>query len=1288
MRASRSWLNSGDNSATLRDAAVLPESADDAYPALAERVLLLYNSAPREAKFDVVLLHGLGSDEFKCWTNADGLLWPAVFLPQEFPQCRILSAGYTHTLWRWSSSEKVRAKEVEEMVQREGEWTASSIRRWVAETLQGTYSAVGGDARDDGRKEEREDPQASLADDALPPRPVASSSGEGEGEQQELESCAADLAERLLSDAVGIGRRPVIFIVHSLGGLVVKQMIVQVDKAVSLRLADAKTSMDAAAKQCRQGSGPLEASFLRSLRGIVFYATPHFGAPIASVVTGLKRYYQSIGGMVPSPLVVTLGDHSREALLSLNEQFFRVIEGCSDTGYVHVLSFGETRRLNGVLRIVEPESANPAPDDLRFPFYLIDADHISINRPVSKEQPGYTILFGFLKRMQRSGLLGPNGDSKVATVAGENPRQQHEGEAIDKAAAAGAGEPSHGDVAIPHAENKESLEVRMLLNLLDHRVRRLRAHAATLFGYMMPMQLNKLLALTKDIVDYAVTSFSLTEKANEAYLLIPLRLVVYWAERAISTLENFFMCQAERSVMHHLSALESRTLQDIDCGVAALRREWEWFHLQLCQPHFIPDSYLVVIFFSQSVTLAVADAMMGDVGCLLVLATRCVPEACGWKPDAAISWGSEETTAWLPPSISMVGALLTGWMCLGVTRRYRCAIAAFQRLLRDLELLQRDKDSLPQAATSFPRVRPRTQEANFTWWWSRGGGGTGSKAKAVSAKGKNDLLQVFALLAHAGLCWSHFLLAQRAGEVTASLLSSADEYEGALHCSLMEGAHRYSLLERSLHLDSIMDRPFASIKRASVVAAASRVEVKPHHTAAEESQKRSPVRAATLLKGAALRRGLTFIWDDVRHGESSEEAANRFTASVLVFWWIIERRAKLHDAVDSVNRGDVKETQDKGALEGRPSWVWENAHPHVKSQWLTWWCVTSGDSAKKSGEMNTGQLRLLTEALQLHNGNALALYLTGRHHLWRRQLTHAAEAYLRALESTRCVDNALYRVSAVGLGWVHLHLHRCGEVEGSGIDFLALQGAPSELRESWWLRQWEARKAHESQQRGATVTATEEANASNKDAVHHLTRASALFQAVLAFDPDDKGALCGMGRVKMLNVEAECTVAYSAASRHFATVLGETAAISKMRWRQKLNWENDIAAFDNRLWESRAAYWMGEIHRRSLETDIEARETQACSTRDVKAWWEYAVQRCPQNDWALTALGLLCVQHPPQHDHNDAEMRQCATGVELLRRSLAMNANNTWTLWGLAHHSPDATQWQTCCMLLKRLLRK
>ncbi|EAN86078.1 hypothetical protein C3747_324g17 [Trypanosoma cruzi] len=1273
MRASGIQWDVSDDGVPPRQG-LLSRSSNEKYPSLSERVFLLYNGANGDAEFDIVLLHGLGSGEFKCWTNKEGLLWPAAFLPQEFPRCRILSAGYTHALWRWQSFEKMKEKEVEEMGQQEDGWAASSIRRWVAEAIQGKYPSSAPETGGTNHRKDSEDPQGSLFDEIVPSTAASSS----EDEIQTLEQCAADLAERLLSDAVGVGRRPLVFIAYSFGGLVIKQMIILAAKVVNLHHAEKRTKVDEEGKGYH-GSGLSEELFLRSIRGIVFYATPHFGSPIASAVTGLKRYYQTTGGPSPSELVTTLGDHNREQLQSLNEQFFHVIERCSDIGYVRVLSFGETRRLNGVFRIVEPESANPAPDDPRFPFYLVDADHTGVHRPISKEQPSYTILFGFIKRMHRTGLLFSNGIKNAVTIS-RGEQMLHDGKTLEKEAAI-VEEPFLKGVSISNHESKEALEMRMLLGLLNHSVRRIRTHSTTLFGYMMPMQLNKLLALAKDIVDYATTS--LNEKENDACLLTPVRLVLYWAERAVSTLETFFICQAERSVVDHFSVLESRTLHDIECGVAELRREWEWFYLQLCQTYAIPDSYPVVIFFSQSITLAVADAMMDEFGFLLVLAIQCVPEACGWQRDLVTSWGLQENPAWLPPSFSMVASLLTGWMHLGITRKYRCAITAFQRLIHDIEVLQRDEGNLLH--TTSPRMRSITQEAAFRWWWS--GDESGDKAKKMSMERKGRVLQVFALLAHAGLCWSQFLSAQNARSVKPFNLPSADTYGGMFLHSLMEGRRRYELLERNLHVDSIMDRPFASMKRVAV--SPSHAEGKPYQTEEKESQKRSAVRKTVPLKGAALRHGLTFNWDEVREGESREEAANLFTASVFVSWWIIERTKTLQRSLDPGNGADIKEEHDKDALHGRSPWVWENAHPRVKSQWLTWWSIT-GKKEKKTEELHVRQIQLLMEALRLHNANALALCLTGRHHLWRRNLTEAAEAYLCALESTRRVDNPLYRFAAVGLGWVHLYQYHCGMLEGSGVDFLALQGAPSGLRDCHWLGQWKRRTMQEPQECSSTVTAADRDDTVKKETgvAPHLGRASALFEAVLSFDPRDKGALCGMGRVKMLGVEAACTVDFADARRYFATVLGGTEILPGNGWDQKGNWDNGILAFENGQWESRAAYWMGEIHRCSLDAETESNETKAIYKKDVKAWWEYAVKRCPQNDWALTSLGLLYMEHQHPRHHNDVDMsRQYGPGVDILQRSLAINAQNTWTLWGLAHLAPDVKQRQMCHTLLKKLLR-
>lgn len=82
-----------------------------------------------------------------------------------------------------------------------------------------------------------------------------------------LSEQAADLREKLLK--AGVGKRPLILIAHSYGGLIAKQLLVDD--------ASAPATMPRST-----GSGVLT----RALRGIVFYSTPHHGSAVAGKLLG------------------------------------------------------------------------------------------------------------------------------------------------------------------------------------------------------------------------------------------------------------------------------------------------------------------------------------------------------------------------------------------------------------------------------------------------------------------------------------------------------------------------------------------------------------------------------------------------------------------------------------------------------------------------------------------------------------------------------------------------------------------------------------------------------------------------------------------------------------------------------------------------------------------------------------------------------------------------------------------------------------------------------------------
>lgn len=218
---------------------------------------------------------------------------------------------------------------------------------------------------------------------------------------------AANLLELLAVELDG-SEAPVILVCHSLGGLLAKQM---------LRIA--------------HDSRDPELLLLTSrIRGIAFIATPHAGSDVASIMGVFKCF-----------LRVNEVTHELErnavGLRDLN-QWFR--DNCSSLG-LRIKSYCESKPTYGAV-VVKRDSV-----DLGLPGHRpvpIDADHISITKPVSRDDffyrsvrrfvdatgtdrvPGTPcrLVFKFdgsldtLTDSQRSAILG-----KLAEIAGIHPIQ-------------------------------------------------------------------------------------------------------------------------------------------------------------------------------------------------------------------------------------------------------------------------------------------------------------------------------------------------------------------------------------------------------------------------------------------------------------------------------------------------------------------------------------------------------------------------------------------------------------------------------------------------------------------------------------------------------------------------------------------------------------------------------------------------------------------------------------------------------------------------------------------------
>lgn len=152
-----------------------------------------------------------------------------------------------------------------------------------------------------------------------------------------------DRATNLLDalQAYGIGRRPLVLVGHSLGGLVIKQMI-----------RHSATADD-------QFSG-----FVDQLSGVVFFATPHTGSGLATVADALAR-------CVTGDLVAELRAH----LPSLRELDGWYRNYATRTGLPNLV-YAEGRPLKFGIQIVSDTSSDP-----HLPHtsaVKLDEDHVSI----------------------------------------------------------------------------------------------------------------------------------------------------------------------------------------------------------------------------------------------------------------------------------------------------------------------------------------------------------------------------------------------------------------------------------------------------------------------------------------------------------------------------------------------------------------------------------------------------------------------------------------------------------------------------------------------------------------------------------------------------------------------------------------------------------------------------------------------------------------------------------------------------------------------------------------------
>lgn len=186
-----------------------------------------------------------------------------------------------------------------------------------------------------------------------------------------IDQRAGNIAGQLSN--LGIGERPVVFITHSMGGLVVKALIVN----------------------CPLKSNLSRKRLVENIRGIVFCGTPHRGAAFASAAGTLT----SAAGILA---IVWGGIQKHVKEMGANaKQLDLLHDGFLDWHSEHPIPVEAYAESIGLFRkpwwrrpiplglVVPRASANPGIGDI----YDVDADHLTLVKPSPAIQPIYNLVY-------------------------------------------------------------------------------------------------------------------------------------------------------------------------------------------------------------------------------------------------------------------------------------------------------------------------------------------------------------------------------------------------------------------------------------------------------------------------------------------------------------------------------------------------------------------------------------------------------------------------------------------------------------------------------------------------------------------------------------------------------------------------------------------------------------------------------------------------------------------------------------------------------------------------------
>lgn len=188
-----------------------------------------------------------------------------------------------------------------------------------------------------------------------------------------------------------LGSRPIIWVAHSMGGLLVKQILVLCDEQRDQTSSNGTNEK----KSATASDNDFRGNLLKQTKGIVFYSVPHKGSNLDWIE---RRNLQKLLMLTTEVIELQKGS---PILVELHDKFLRMIK--RNENKIKFLTYAEDAISSfGVNKVVQWKGILVHEDSLQFefgPIHKLHIDHAHTCKPSSKQSITYSKTLEFIRKL-------------------------------------------------------------------------------------------------------------------------------------------------------------------------------------------------------------------------------------------------------------------------------------------------------------------------------------------------------------------------------------------------------------------------------------------------------------------------------------------------------------------------------------------------------------------------------------------------------------------------------------------------------------------------------------------------------------------------------------------------------------------------------------------------------------------------------------------------------------------------------------------------------------------------